>query len=439
MVEYVCECCNYTTNKKSNINNHDKGKKHLDTVGGLSNETNSTATTVSNESCMTVKKKVEHICECCNYTTNKKSTYVSHNISQKHLTKVKEMELEIEKNVSINQKYSVNKKIYVTKKNKQKELNATDGFIYLLREREFIKTNEHIYKIGKSKQEFGKRFSQYPSQSQMYLHLYVNDVDTYEKAMIELFSIEFTKRIDIGYEYFEGNIHTMINLVFNCYFNDNFNKINEINVELQNKINDFISTKEKEKTSDIEKINFMLEKQKLKEEKQKLKEEKLMEDKAKLEQSKKAKIQKQNFQKTQEEKNKQEKIKRKLVDELKDKLSSFIVNTHFKRLYWTLYNKITKLSKQSLKEINSVVNTEIKKEITNLHTIYDSETIDKINIKYEKKVLMLNMCSEVFFGNVPNLTIRQIREQYYNKEDVIKMSKMDIIYYEMGELKDEFI
>ena len=28
MPEYKCECCNYKTNKKSNINNHYKSKKH---------------------------------------------------------------------------------------------------------------------------------------------------------------------------------------------------------------------------------------------------------------------------------------------------------------------------------------------------------------------------------------------------------------------------
>lgn len=31
-------------------------------------------------------------------------------------------------------------------------------YIYLLQEREFIKTNENIYKIGKTKQENCKRF-----------------------------------------------------------------------------------------------------------------------------------------------------------------------------------------------------------------------------------------------------------------------------------------
>lgn len=300
----------------------------------------------------------------------------------------------------------------------------TEGFIYLLREREFIKTNENIFKIGKSKQEFGKRFNQYPNKSQMYLHLYITDVDTFEKLMIELFSKEFNRRIDIGYEYFEGNINDMIKLIFNCYFNDNFNKINEINLELQNKINEFISAKEKEKTSNIEKINLRLEKQKIKE-------EKIIKDKAKLEQLKQVKIEKQIFQKTEEEKNKQEKIKKKLFDEIKEKMSNMIVNRYFYVSHrWFFENKS---KSKSLKEINSFINEEIKKTFEFINNIYDGETISKIKVKNVKKKLMLEMCNEHNYF-MPKKIIRQIREQYYNKEDVMKMEKMDIIYYEMSEL-----
>jgi len=37
------------------------------------------------------------------------------------------------------------------------------GYIYLLQEREFIKTKENIYKLGKSKQENLKRIQNYPN------------------------------------------------------------------------------------------------------------------------------------------------------------------------------------------------------------------------------------------------------------------------------------
>ena len=35
------------------------------------------------------------------------------------------------------------------------------NYVYLIQEREFIKTNEKIYKLGKSKQEHNKRANQY--------------------------------------------------------------------------------------------------------------------------------------------------------------------------------------------------------------------------------------------------------------------------------------
>lgn len=38
----------------------------------------------------------------------------------------------------------------------------TTNYIYLLQEREFIKTNENVYKVGMTKKENHKRFNQYP-------------------------------------------------------------------------------------------------------------------------------------------------------------------------------------------------------------------------------------------------------------------------------------
>ena len=38
-------------------------------------------------------------------------------------------------------------------------------YIYLLQEREFRKTKEKIYKLGKTKQQHTKRFAQYPKDS----------------------------------------------------------------------------------------------------------------------------------------------------------------------------------------------------------------------------------------------------------------------------------
>ena len=83
-------------------------------------------------------------------------------------------------------------------------------YIYLLQVREFIKTKEPIYKIGKTKQEFGKRFNQYPKDSCIYLVLKVDNCAEFENKIKNAFDIKFRQRSDIGREYYEGNVNNMI-------------------------------------------------------------------------------------------------------------------------------------------------------------------------------------------------------------------------------------
>ena len=58
----------------------------------------------------------------------------------------------------------------------------TKKYIYLLQKREFIKSNEHIYKIGKIKQEHFKRYGNYPKSSDILLHISCFDCDIIEKT-----------------------------------------------------------------------------------------------------------------------------------------------------------------------------------------------------------------------------------------------------------------
>lgn len=87
------------------------------------------------------------------------------------------------------------------------------GEIYLLITREFIKTNEHIYKIGYTQQENGAidRLKQYPKSSKLLYHQYVfEDVKQIEKKIKLCFDNKFIKRKDIGAEYYEGDLIFMI-------------------------------------------------------------------------------------------------------------------------------------------------------------------------------------------------------------------------------------
>jgi len=87
-------------------------------------------------------------------------------------------------------------------------------YIYILKEREFIKTNEDIYKIGKTRQDNLGRFNNYPNGSSLYLQYFCNNSDFIELRIIDSFKENFIQRLDIGREYFEGNIDEMMDKIY---------------------------------------------------------------------------------------------------------------------------------------------------------------------------------------------------------------------------------
>lgn len=95
------------------------------------------------------------------------------------------------------------------------------NYIYLLQEREFIKTNESIYKIGRTKQEQNKRFKQYPKNSKLLLQIECDDCVELEKYLLKIFKDKYKQRKDIGNEYFEGDPKNMINDIFDNVMEEN--------------------------------------------------------------------------------------------------------------------------------------------------------------------------------------------------------------------------
>jgi len=106
-------------------------------------------------------------------------------------------------------------------KKQEEKINPTDkcainiNYIYLLQEREFIKTGEHIFKIGKSKQINNKRFNSYPKGSILLFQIICDNCDSMENELIKLFDNTFVKCKNVGNEYFQGNYHEMIKCIFN--------------------------------------------------------------------------------------------------------------------------------------------------------------------------------------------------------------------------------
>lgn len=76
------------------------------------------------------------------------------------------------------------------------------GHLYLIKEREFIKTNENVFKIGKTT-NIKHRMPAYPKDSRVYVIMHcATDIHAVEKKLIEHFDEHFTKRTDIGNEYY---------------------------------------------------------------------------------------------------------------------------------------------------------------------------------------------------------------------------------------------
>ena len=100
------------------------------------------------------------------------------------------------------------------------DLDDNNEFIYLIKEREFIKTKEPIYKIGKTKQENLQRIKSYPNGSILLLYIITNDCDKKEKEIIQKFKELFIHKKDIGNEYFMGDYNHMINIILSIISNE---------------------------------------------------------------------------------------------------------------------------------------------------------------------------------------------------------------------------
>ena len=85
-------------------------------------------------------------------------------------------------------------------------------FIYLIKEKQDIDTNEPIFKIGKSTQENTRRVKSYPSGSHLLLQVACEDCHCVETFLIREFKRLFT--LARGREYFRGDVLKMINLIF---------------------------------------------------------------------------------------------------------------------------------------------------------------------------------------------------------------------------------
>ena len=86
-------------------------------------------------------------------------------------------------------------------------------YIYLLQEREFIRTKDDIYKLGRTKRSLLTRFEEYPKGSDLLIQRSCSDCQKMENKLKKIFKEKFKQRLEIGNEYFEGNCNKMMNII----------------------------------------------------------------------------------------------------------------------------------------------------------------------------------------------------------------------------------
>ena len=96
----------------------------------------------------------------------------------------------------------------------------SSNYIYLLQEREFLKTEENVFKVGMTTKPNYERFNQYPRGSILLFQMICVNCKNLETQIITSFKEKFTQRKDIGTEYFEGNYKNMIDIIYSTIKNE---------------------------------------------------------------------------------------------------------------------------------------------------------------------------------------------------------------------------
>jgi len=87
-----------------------------------------------------------------------------------------------------------------------------EGYVYIIRTREFASQNESTYKIEKTTQSPNSRMQGYPNGSEIYQFTYVPDCHAVEKRIIQAFHTFFVHRKKFENETFTGDLDVMIDI-----------------------------------------------------------------------------------------------------------------------------------------------------------------------------------------------------------------------------------
>ena len=102
-------------------------------------------------------------------------------------------------------------------------------YLYIIHEREFINTNENIYKFNYTNKNINLFMNKIPKNSNIFLFTYINDNDiNIYSIIINKFKKYFNQRTDINDSYFEGDINLMIEIINYSLYNSVYSKYKNI-------------------------------------------------------------------------------------------------------------------------------------------------------------------------------------------------------------------
>jgi hypothetical protein len=201
-MKYTCPRCGYETSRKSSIIDHYKRKRLCDPKLQDLPLDYCVELLYTSKGELNIIEKLE-----------KENLHLKHILDYEKIEKEKIMKelIEVKKQLVIEQ--IKNKPII------QKKKSDTKGFIYIIHEREFVNSGNNIYKIGKTK-SIKNRMSGYSKNSDILDITSVENCLEAERYLIYKFKDHYINRTDIGNEYFQGDVSSMVKLIHEYSLND---------------------------------------------------------------------------------------------------------------------------------------------------------------------------------------------------------------------------
>lgn len=163
-------CCNGKTFlERTPFRNHTKTNVHVNWLLGMKEEENNP-----------IKKVIE-----CEKTIKSQQIIIQHQSNELFRLKLKQNDIESK-----------------TEKN--------NGIFYIIKDRESVRMNERVFKVGITTRTFNKRFKEYGRDSRAYLVYNIENPVIIENKIKDIFSKEF--KLVRGTEYFEGPLYKMIEI-----------------------------------------------------------------------------------------------------------------------------------------------------------------------------------------------------------------------------------